>query len=271
MQGEGGTVDRGAGDRGAAPRSGLEGRAVFATASGAGIGRAIVLRLLAGGARVMASDLDAAALGGLARDAAAAGHGERLLTREVDGTDEAAVARAVADLPGVNALYNGIGWVHQGSLMTTDRAAWDRSFLLNVTSMWATTRAVLPRMIENGGGPVLCMASVASSLKGLPNRCAYSTTKAAVLGFMKSLAADHIGDGVRANAICPGTIESPSLEDRIGSTPDPEATRATYVARQPIGRLGRAEEIAEIAAFLLSDHSAYVTGSAYVADGGITL
>ena len=247
--------------------TGLEDRAVFATASGAGIGRAVVLRLLAGGARVMATDLDGAALGSLAEEAGT----DRLLTREVDATDEAAVARAVADLPGVDALYNGVGWVHEGTLMTTDREAWDRSFLINVTSMWATTRAVLPRVMENGGGPVLCMASVASTMAGVPNRCAYSTTKAAVLGFVKSLAADHLGDGVRVNAICPGTIESPSLEGRIAATPDPEATRAAYVARQPIGRLGRPEEIAELAAFLLSDHSAYVTGSAFVADGGLTL
>ncbi len=247
--------------------TGLEGRAVFATASGAGIGRAVALRLLAGGARVMATDRDGAALDALRAEAGS----ERLATRVVDATDEAAVARAVADLPGVNALYNGVGWVHEGTLMTTDREAWDRSFLINVTSMWATTRAVLPRMVEAGGGPVLCMASVASTLAGVPNRCAYSTTKAAVLGFMKSLAADHLRDRIRVNAICPGTIESPSLEARIAATPDPEATRAAYTARQPIGRLGRPEEIAELAAFLMSDHSAYVTGSAFVADGGLTL
>ena len=240
---------------------------VLATASGAGIGRAIALRLLAGGARVMATDVDGAALEALAAEAG----GDRLVTREVDATDEDAVARAVADLPGLNALYLGVGWVHEGTLLSTDRAAWDRSFLINVTSMWATSRAALPAMIDNGGGPVLCMASVVSSMAGLPNRCAYGTTKAAVLGFVKSLAADFIGEGIRANAICPGTIESPSLEGRIQGTPDPEATRAAYVARQPIGRLGRAEEIAELAAFLLSDHSAYVTGSAYVADGGISL
>ena len=247
--------------------TGLEGRVVFATASGAGIGKAIALRLLAGGARVMATDLDGAALGAIEAEAGS----ERLTTRVVDATDEAAVAAAAADLPGVNALYNGVGWVHEGTLLTTDREAWDRSFLINVTSMWATTRAVLPRMMESGGGPVLCMASVASTLAGVPNRCAYSTTKAAVLGFVKSLAADHLRDGIRVNAICPGTIESPSLEERIRSTPDPEATRAAYVARQPIGRLGRPEEIAELAAFLMSDHSAYVTGSAFVADGGLTL
>ena len=247
--------------------TGLDGRVVFATASGAGIGRAIALRLLAGGARVMATDLDGAALEALEAQAGS----DRLTTRVADATDEAAVAGAVAELPEVNALYLGVGWVHEGTALTTDRAAWDRSFLINVTSMWATTRAVLPRMIENGGGPVLCMASVVSSMAGLPNRCAYGTTKGAVLGFMKSLAADHIRDGIRVNAICPGTVESPSLDGRIQGTADPEATRAAYIARQPIGRLGQASEIAEIAAFLLSDHSAYVTGSAYVADGGITL
>ena len=249
----------------------LKNKQIFATAAAAGIGRAVVWRLLEGGARVVATDLDGKALEQLQYDAEKAGFGQLLSTRIVDATDSKALDGCAADFPTCNGLYNGVGWVHEGTLETTNRADWDRSWAINVTSMMECCQAFLPNMLANGSGSIVNVSSVASSQKAIPNRLAYSVTKAAVLGLTKSIAADYVGQGIRVNAICPGTVESPSLHQRISAAPDPKAALQNFIARQPIGRLGQPEEMAEIVAFLLSDSAAYVTGTNFVLDGGITM
>lgn len=249
----------------------LKGKEIFATAAAAGIGRAVVWRLLEGGARVIATDLDGEALEQLSDDAEEAGLDGQLSIRVLDATDSAALKSCAADYPDCTGLYNGVGWVHEGTLETTSRADWDRSWMINVTSMMECCQAFLPNMLANGSGSIVNVASVASSMKGIPNRLAYSATKAAVLGLTKSIAADYVAQGIRVNAICPGTVESPSLHQRINTAPDPQAALQNFIARQPVGRLGQPEEMAEIVAFLLSDSAAYVTGTSFVLDGGITL
>lgn len=247
----------------------LSGKTILCTAAGAGIGKAIALRLLDGGARVVATDLDADALAALTEDAG--DHADHLVTLAGDATDTDHLQTCLKASPEWHGLYNGVGWVHEGTLANTSREAWDRSWQINVTSMFLASQLFVPAMIASGGGSIVNMASVASSLKGIPNRLAYSATKAAVLGLTKSIAADYVGQGIRANAICPGTVESPSLRARIDGAPDPKAALANFIARQPVGRLGQPDEIAEVAAFLLSDAAAYVTGTQFVLDGGITL
>lgn len=247
----------------------LSGKTILCTAAGAGIGKAIALRLLAGGARIVATDLDGDALDALVKQAGP--RADHLTVLQGNATDAAHLQTCVEASPVWHGLYNGVGWVHEGTLATTDTDAWNRSWQINVTSMFMASQLIVPAMIASGGGSIVCMASVASSLKGIPNRLAYSATKAAVLGLMKSVAADYVGQGIRANAICPGTVESPSLHARIEGAPDPQAALAAFIARQPVGRLGQPDEIAEVAAFLLSDAAAYVTGTHFVLDGGITL
>lgn len=247
----------------------LSGKTILCTATGAGIGKAVALRLLGGGARVVATDLDGDALAILTEDAGS--HAGQLTTLAGDATDTNHLQTCLKASPEWHGLYNGVGWVHEGTLANTSREAWDRSWQINVTSMFLASQLFVPAMIASGGGSIVNMASVASSLKGIPNRLAYSATKAAVLGLTKSIAADYVGQGIRANAICPGTVESPSLNARIDGAPDPKAALANFIARQPVGRLGQPDEIAEVAAFLLSDAAAYVTGTQFVLDGGITL
>ncbi|MEO0384800.1 MAG: SDR family oxidoreductase [Pseudomonadota bacterium] len=247
----------------------LSGKTILCTAAGAGIGKAIALRLLGGGARVVATDLDGDALAALTEDAG--GHADHLVTLAGDATDTDHLQTCLKASSEWHGLYNGVGWVHEGTLVNTSREAWDRSWQINVTSMFLASQLFVPAMIANGGGSIVNMSSVASSLKGIPNRLAYSATKAAVLGLTKSIAADYVSQGIRANAICPGTVESPSLHVRIDGAADPKAALANFIARQPVGRLGQPDEIAEVAAFLLSDAAAYVTGTQFVLDGGITL
>ncbi|MEV8467290.1 SDR family oxidoreductase [Fluviibacterium sp. DFM31] len=249
----------------------LTGKSIFASAAGAGIGRAVAKRLLQGGARVHAVDLDGGALQSLQAEATAEGIADKLTIEALDATDPDKLAACAEALPDCNGLYNGVGWVHEGTLETTSRADWDRSWALNVTPMMEACRAFLPGMVARGGGSIVNVSSVASSLKAVPNRMAYSATKAAVLGLTKSIAADYVGQGIRVNALCPGTVDSPSLRSRIDSAPDPDAALAAFIARQPVGRLGTPEEMAEIVAFLLSDSAAYVTGTHFVLDGGITM
>ncbi len=244
----------------------LAGKTAFMTAAGQGIGRATALAFAAEGARVIATDRDPALLKALAAE------NPEVETRVVDACDTDAVTRAAAAAGKVDVLFNCAGFVHNGTILECDEAAWDFSFDLNVKSMWRTLRAFLPGMIDNGGGAVINMSSVASSIKGAPSRAVYGATKAAVLGLTKSVAADFVRKGVRCNAICPGTIQSPSLDERIRSLPGKlEDNQAAFVARQPMGRFGTVEEIAALAIYLGSDESAFVTGQEFRIDGGWTV
>lgn len=239
----------------------LNGKRALVTAAGAGIGRAVALAFAAEGALVAATDVDEAALTQLSAPG--------LSTARLDVTDVV----AVADVAGgweADILVNAAGWVHHGTVLDCDDDAWDRSFALNVTAMHRTIRAVLPGMLARGGGSIINIASVASSIKGVPNRYAYGATKAAVIGLTKAVAADFVGRGVRCNAVCPGTVDTPSLAMRMRATGDEAAARAAFIARQPMGRLGRAEEIAALAVYLASDEAAFTTGQTHVIDGGWT-
>jgi len=242
----------------------LQGKSVLVTAAARGIGKAIAKRFASEGATVMATDLDGEELAVLRSH-------EAITTRILDVTDAAAVNELAVTLGRVDVLCNIAGFVHNGSILDVTDEDWDFSFDLNVKSMYRTIRAFLPAMLESGGGSIINMASVASSLRGLPFRFVYGASKAAVIGLTKSVAADYVAEGIRCNCICPGTVESPSLEARIAAFDDPELARRNFIARQPMGRLGTPEEIAAMAVYLASDESAYATGTAFVVDGGVTL
>ncbi|MCE8015015.1 SDR family oxidoreductase [Halomonas sp. MCCC 1A17488] len=244
----------------------LRGKTALITAAGQGIGRATAERFAAEGARVIATDIDAGKLTDLAGI-------DGIEPRRLDVLDASAIDSLAGELPPVDVLFNCAGFVANGSLLDGSDSDWELSLALNVTAMMRLTRALLPAMIGNGGGSIINMASVASSLKGVPNRCAYGTTKAAVIGLTKSIAADYIDQGIRCNAICPGTVDSPSLRQRIRDQASrqgrPEAdVQAEFLARQPLGRLGTAQEIAALATYLAADESAYTTGTAQIIDGG---
>jgi 2-keto-3-deoxy-L-fuconate dehydrogenase len=247
----------------------LTNKTAFMTASAAGIGGATALAFAREGARVIATDRDPAAVEKLKADLAAIGPGHEAYVLNV--TDHAALKEAAARHKGVDVLFNCAGWVHQGTLETTALEDWQRSFDINVTPMFVLTQAFLPAFLEQGDASIINIASVASSLKGVPNRLAYMSTKAAVIGFTKSIAYDFMGRGIRANAICPGSVDSPSLHDRARSTGDHDKAWDTFIARQPIGRMAMPAEIAHLAVYLASDESAYATGANFIADGGITL
>ncbi|SDM19532.1 2-keto-3-deoxy-L-fuconate dehydrogenase [Methylobacterium phyllostachyos] len=239
----------------------LSGKTVLITAAGQGIGRASALAFARAGARVHATDINAAALADLRAD--------NLQTARLDVRDEAAVKALVAGIGTVDILFNCAGIVHGGTILEMPDADLDFAFDLNVKAMIRTIRAVLPGMIERRDGAILNMASVASSVKGVPNRFAYGVTKAAVIGLTKAVAADYVAHNIRCNAICPGTVESPSLQERIRAQGDYEQTRAAFIARQPIGRLGTPEEIADLAVYLAG--ATYTTGQAVAIDGGWTI
>lgn len=238
----------------------LAGKVALVTAAAQGIGRASAELFAAEGAEVLATDRDEAKLSGLM--------GCR--TRRLDVTDGDAVARLAEEVGGLDVLFNCAGYVHHGTILECEEADWDRSFELNVRAMFRVTKAFLPGMLGRGGGSIVNMASVASSVKGVPNRFAYGASKAAVVGMTKAIAADFAGRGLRCNAICPGTVETPSLDDRMRAQGDYEAARRAFVARQPMGRLGRPEEVAALALYLASDESSYTTGAVHVIDGAMT-
>ncbi len=238
----------------------LEGKTCIVTAAGQGIGRASALAMAAQGARVLATDINPDALKAL--------QSEGVETAVLDVCDSTAIAAFRDNNPAPDVLFNCAGFVDNGTILDCDEAAWTRSIDLNVTAMYRMVRAFLPGMISAGGGSIINMASVVSSVIAAPNRFVYGTTKAAVIGLAKAIAADHIGDGIRCNAICPGTVDSPSLHDRLKATGDYEAAHAAFVARQPIGRIASAEEIAHLVVYLASDESSYTTGVAHVIDGG---
>jgi 2-keto-3-deoxy-L-fuconate dehydrogenase len=243
----------------------LKGKTALLTAAGAGIGRAVAVAFAAEGARVIATDLDEAALAGLGGE-----------TRKLDVRSTEAVAALAREIGPIDVLFNCAGFVHHGTVLDCDDAAWDFSFDLNVKSMHRTIRAFLPGMLAKGGGAIVNVASAASSVRGIANRYVYGASKAAVIGLTKAVAADFIRKGIRCNAICPGTVESPSLEGRIATLASQsgqtiEAVRQAFVDRQPMGRLGKAEEIAALAVYLASDESAFTTGQIHLADGGFAL
>jgi len=244
----------------------LAGKAALLTAAGQGIGRATALAFAAEGASVIATDLRADLVGQLA----AASPNIRALPLDV--RDPARIAQVVEDAGPIDILFNAAGVVQDNSVLDCDDAAWALAFDLNVTAMFRMIRAVLPGMLERGGGSIVNVSSVASSLKGVPRRFSYGASKAAIIGMTKSIAADFVGKGIRCNAICPGTVDTPSLQERVraqasvhGSV---EKAHAAFVARQPMGRLGRPEEIAALAVYLASDEAGFVTGQCHIVDGG---
>lgn len=238
----------------------MQGKTALVTAAGQGIGRASALAMAREGASVIATDVNEAALAELA----AAG----LRTRVLDVRDPASIAAAVAAAGPLDALFNCAGFVAAGTILDCDEDQWAFSLDLNMTAMYRMCRAFLPGMLAEGAGSIINMASVASSVIAAPNRFVYGATKAGVIGLTKAIAADFITRGIRCNAICPGTVESPSLEQRLRDTGDYEAARKAFIARQPIGRIGKAEEIAALVVYLASDESTYTTGVAHVIDGG---
>jgi 2-keto-3-deoxy-L-fuconate dehydrogenase len=242
----------------------LADKRVLVTAAAQGIGRATAIAMARDGALVLATDVNATLLVDLERE-------QNLTTDTLDVTDGAQIARLAKEQAAFDVLVNVAGFVHHGSILECEEQDYDFSMNLNVKSMYRTIRAFLPGMLDQGCGSIINVASVASSIKGLPHRFIYGTSKAAVIGLTKSVAADYVRRGVRCNAIAPGTVESPSLDERIAAFDDPEAARRDFIARQPMGRLGRPEEIAAIAVYLASDESAYATGQVFVVDGGLTI
>lgn len=247
----------------------LAGKRALVTAAAQGIGRAAALAFAAEGASVLATDIAEDKLAPLA-DALIA-------TRHLDVTDETEIAALAGELGAIDVLFNCAGFVHHGTILDCAPVEWDASFVLNVRSMYLMIRAFLPHMVAGGtGGSIINMSSTVSSIKGTPNRCVYAATKAAVIGLTKSIAADFIVSGIRCNAICPGTIDTPSLGDRITTlggqmVGGPDAARRAFIERQPLGRLGTPEEVAALAVYLASDESAFTNGAIHIIDGGFTL
>ncbi len=247
----------------------LAGKTALITAAGQGMGRAVSLAMASEGATVYATDVNEKLLESLAGSPG-------ITPRKLDVLDDAAVAKLVAGLPPLQILFNCAGFVHHGTILDCEPKDWDFSMNLNVRSMYTVTRAMLPGMLKQFqstgiGSSIINMASIAGSIRGLPNRFVYGTSKAAVIGLTKSIAADYVQKGVRCNAIAPGTVDTPSLADRINAFDDPAEARKAFIARQPMGRLAKAEEIAPLVVYLASDEAAFVTGAIYSCDGGMTI
>jgi 2-keto-3-deoxy-L-fuconate dehydrogenase len=242
----------------------LAGKIALVTAAGQGIGRASAVAMAREGASVYATDVNPALL---EHYAGATG----IQTRVLDVLDDGAISRIIDELPPLSILFNCAGYVHNGTILDCSPKDWDFSFRLNVRAMYMTIKCALPKMLANGGGSIVNMASVAGSIKGIPHRCGYGASKAAVVGLTKSVAADFVTKGIRCNAIAPGTVDTPSLHERINAQADPVEARRAFIARQPMGRLAKPEEIAPIVVFLASDESAFATGNVYSVDGGMTI
>jgi 2-keto-3-deoxy-L-fuconate dehydrogenase len=247
----------------------LEGKTALITAAGQGIGHATAIAMAHEGAQVIATDVDAALLDRMRGIA-------NITTHRLDVLDDAAVAALFAELPPQQVLFNCAGYVHNGTILDCSPEDWEFSFNLNVRAMYAAIRAALPKMLRHHeatgqSASIINMASIAGSIKGLPNRFVYGASKAAVIGLTKAIAADYVHQGVRCNAIAPGTVDTPSLADRISAFADPAEARKMFIARQPMGRLAKPEEIAPLIVFLASDEAAFVTGNVYSCDGGMTI
>jgi len=247
----------------------LAGKTALITAAGQGIGRATAIAMANEGASVFATDVKPELLESFNGVAG-------VTTRKLDGLDDAAIARTFEELPPLDVLFNCAGYVHQGTILDCTPKDWDFSFNLNVRAMYMTIKCALPKMLERYeklriGASIINMASIAGSIKGLPNRFAYGSSKAAVVGLTKAVAADYVQKGIRCNGVAPGTVDTPSLDERIGAFADPVEARRMFIARQPMGRLAKPEEIAPIIVFLASDEAAFVTGNIYSCDGGMTI
>jgi 2-keto-3-deoxy-L-fuconate dehydrogenase len=238
----------------------LEGKVALITGAAAGIGRSTTELFAAEGARVIATDRDLKGLEGLPAD-----------KHQLDVTDHAAIDALAKKVGKIDVLFNCAGFVESGTILDNDDAQWMKSFEINVFAMARMIKAFLPGMLDAGGGSIINVASVSGSIKGIPNRCVYGASKAAVIGLTKAVAADFVTKGIRCNTVCPGTVDSPSLQQRLKDTGDYEAARKAFTARQPMGRLGTAEEISGIVLWLASDESKFATGQNFIVDGGITI
>lgn len=239
----------------------LEGKVALITAAGQGIGRATVELFVQQGATVYAADINQQSLDELAKI-------KNVTALKLDVTDAVCVEKAVKEIGRLDILFNCAGIVHSGSILECSEDDWDFAFELNVKAMYRLAKLTLPNMLKNGGGTIINMSSVASSIKGVPNRFAYCASKASVIGMTKAIAADFVTQGIRCNAICPGTVDSPSLHDRLRETGNYEQALKEFVARQPMGRVGKADEIANLALYLASDESSFTTGQIHIIDGG---
>ena len=242
----------------------LVGKIAFITAAGQGMGKAAAIGFAREGARVWATDIKSGPLDELAGVAG-------VTTRQLDATDEQAVAKLAAEVGAIDVLLNCAGFVHHGTILDCRPEDWDFSMNVNVRSMYLVTRAFIPGMLAKKSGSIINMASIASSMRGLPNRLAYGTSKAAVIGLTKAIAADYVKHGIRCNAVCPGTVDTPSLADRINAFPDPQQARRDFIARQPMGRLGTVDDVVPLFVYLASDESSFATGTTFSIDGGMTV
>ena len=243
----------------------LEGKKILVTAAGQGIGKATAIAFHNEGAHVIATDLNEKTLADLNKEY------PNIKIKTLDSTDNKAILDFVKTLDEVNVLFNAVGFVHHGTILDCEEKDWDFSFNVNIKSMYFMCRAILPLMVKQNGGSIINVSSIASSLKGLPNRFVYGASKAAIIGLTKSIASDFVKQNIRCNSIAPGTVFSPSWQDRVNQSPDPVQAKKDFIARQPMGRLGTAEEIASMAIYLAGDESTFTTGNTFSVDGGMTI
>ena len=243
----------------------LEGKKIIVTAAGQGIGKATAIAFHNEGANVTATDLNEKTLADLNKEY------PDIKVQKLDSTDNIAILEFTKTLDTVDVLFNAVGFVHHGTILDCEEKDWDFSFDVNIKAMYFMCKAILPLMVKQNGGSIINISSIASSLKGLPNRFVYGASKAAIIGLTKSIASDFVKQNIRCNSIAPGTVFSPSWQDRVNQSPDPVQAKKDFIARQPMGRLGTAEEIASMAIYLAGDESTFTTGNTFSVDGGMTI